>query len=167
MREGAPLVTAYVAVGSSIDPIIVIPAALDLLEAQVRVTARSALYRSASVGHTETVDPPHFHNAVWQVETTLSAGALRDQVFRPIEARLGRVRTADRNAPRPIDLDLVVHDGTVIDPSINLYPFVRVPLLEVAPDLVLVGSGRLADQAPGYSSADVDALTKITESTSS
>ncbi len=62
---------------------------------------------------------------------------------------MGRTRTADRFAPRTIDLDIILYGQQVIneqdmvipDPDISRRSFVAVPLLELAPDLILPGSG--------------------------
>jgi dihydroneopterin aldolase/2-amino-4-hydroxy-6-hydroxymethyldihydropteridine diphosphokinase len=71
-------------------------------------------------------------------------------MLRPIEDSLGRIRGGDKFAPRTIDLDLVVYgdvvmdDGSLIlpDPEIMKRPFLAIPLFELAPDLVIAGSGR-------------------------
>jgi 7,8-dihydro-6-hydroxymethylpterin-pyrophosphokinase len=63
------------------------------------------------------------------------------QVLRTIETTLGRVRSADKFASRPIDLDLayygagvVVVDGkTIPDEDVLRYAHVAVPLAAVAP----------------------------------
>lgn len=57
---------------------------------------------------------PDFLNAAALVETELPPLAVRDRL-REIESALGRVRTSDRYAPRPIDLDLILFDDLVID----------------------------------------------------
>jgi 2-amino-4-hydroxy-6-hydroxymethyldihydropteridine diphosphokinase len=59
-----------------------------------------------------------------------------------IEARLGRVRQADKYAARTIDLDIAMYGLQVIDlegrhipdPDIARHPHVAVPLADVAPD---------------------------------
>lgn len=89
-------------------------------------------------------------------------------MLRAIEAVLGRVRTADKNAPRPIDLDIalwgdrVIEDraaGLVIpDPDILRWPHVAVPLADVAPDWVHPADGRtLAAIAAGLAAGGAGA----------
>lgn len=70
-------------------------------------------------------------------------------MLRTIEAALGRRRSADKYASRTIDLDLLLYDEYVLsnnelslpDPDIMERAFIAVPLYELAPDLVLPGSG--------------------------
>ena len=70
-------------------------------------------------------------------------------MLRRIESELGRVRSADRYAPRTIDLDLLLYGDLVIDepglripdPDIRIRPFIAVPLLELEPGLVMPDTG--------------------------
>ena len=82
-------------------------------------------------------DPP-FVNAVAQVDSTLDPRALMAALERT-ETLFGRVRSA-RNAPRPLDLDLIDYDGLVQDgplflphPRTETRAFVLIPLADVAP----------------------------------
>lgn len=87
-------------------------------------------------------DGPDYTNAVVAVSTTLTAPALL-QVLQTIELQHGRTRNF-RNAPRTLDLDLLLYgDGrinspelTVPHPRMALRAFVLVPLAEIAPDRV-------------------------------
>lgn len=113
-----------------------------------RLLARSSLYATAPVGY---VDQPDFINAVAQVETTLAPRALLAALLE-IEHRHGRERSF-RNAPRTLDLDLLLYghaqfheDGlTLPHPRMTERGFVLQPLLEIAPDTVIPGHGRAAD----------------------
>jgi len=154
---------AYILLGSNIDKEWNLPAAVRLLRERCRVVAVSSVYETLPVGRT---DQPTFLNAAVLIETPLSPAALKWQVLRPIETQLGRVRTDDPNAPRTIDLDLVLFDDAVFeldgspipDPAILKHPHVTLPLAEIAPDYVHPVTGqtlaeiasRLAD-APGIS----------------
>lgn len=142
---------AFVALGSNIDPERHVPAAVDLLRQRLDVVGVSSFYRSPALGRT---DQPPFWNGVVEVRTELEPRELKFDVLRPIESQLGRSRGEDRYAPRTIDLDLLLLGERVIDepdlvlpdPEIGERPFLAVPLHELAPDLVLPGSGaRLAD----------------------
>ena len=132
---------AYVLLGSNIDKERNLPAALRLLRQRCRVVAVSSVYETLPVGRT---DQPTFFNAAALIETPLSPAALKWQVLRPIETQLGRVRTEDPNAPRTIDLDIVLFDDAVFeldgspipDPAILQHPHVALPLAEIAPDYV-------------------------------
>ena len=106
-----------------------------LSDAGLRVVKRSRLWRSAA--WPDPADPP-FLNAVAQVETRLSpAEALA--TLHAVEAQAGRVRTL-RNAPRPLDLDLLawgrrVEEGPPVLPHPRLAErrFAVGPLAELAP----------------------------------
>src|SRR5262249_16962440 len=108
------MATAYLALGSNLgDRAAFIGRALDRLEAAgVRVTARSALHETEAV----TPDPqPRFLNGAARVETSLDAGALLSLCL-AIERELGRVRPPGRDqAPRTIDIDLLLYGDDVID----------------------------------------------------
>lgn len=114
-----------------------------------RLIARSSLYRSAPVGYT---DQPEFVNAVAKIGTTLTPQALL-QALLQIELRHGRERTF-RNAPRTLDLDVLLYDETQLHehgltiphPQMHLRPFVLLPLLEIEPDCSIPGVGE-AQQA--------------------
>jgi 2-amino-4-hydroxy-6-hydroxymethyldihydropteridine diphosphokinase len=103
-----------------------------------RVVAASSLYRSAPV----QASGPDFINAVAELRTGLEPGALL-AALQSLEQQQGRERPF-RNAPRTLDLDLLLHGERVLqDPSLTLpHPrlheraFVLLPLLELAPALV-------------------------------
>lgn len=113
-----------------------------------RLRARSSLYASEPVGY---VDQPDFINAVAQVETELAPRALLDALLE-IEHRHGRERSF-RNAPRTLDLDLLLYGNahfheeglTLPHPRMCERGFVLLPLLEIAPDTLIPGHGRAAD----------------------
>ena len=107
-----------------------------------RVTAASSLYETDPVGY---ADQPPFLNAVLLVETALSPRALLGACL-GIEAGLGRVRTF-RNAPRVVDIDVLVMEGICSQedelplphPRMTERGFVLVPLEELFPDGQVLG----------------------------
>lgn len=112
----------------------------------VASTARSHVYETEPVDvRPEYADVP-FLNAVLIVWTKLAPHVLAQQVHE-IEAQAGRVRTEDRNTPRPLDIDFIYADELTLDsPNLQLpHPrwagrrFVVQPLADVRPDLVLPG----------------------------
>jgi len=139
-------VIAYVAVGSNIKPERHVPWALATLAEVVEVLGSSTFYRTAPLGDR---DQPRFVNGVWQIATAIEPRRLKYEVLRGVEAAVGRVRSDDRFAPREIDLDLILYGDRAIDepglelpdPEIEERPFIAVPLLELAPELVLPGGG--------------------------
>jgi len=138
-----------VTLGSNIRPEENLPAAVAMLAARVQVQAVSRVYETEPVGG---VTQASFLNAAVRIGTRLPPLALRERVLRPIEAGLGRVRTADKFAPRPIDLDIALYGETVLcddaaglrlpDPGIARHAHLALPLAEVAPEVVLPGDGR-------------------------
>ena len=114
-----------------------------------RLVARSSLYASAPVGH---VDQPDFVNAVAQVETALAPRALLAALLE-IEHRHGRERSF-RNAPRTLDLDLLLYGDarfheeglTLPHPRMHERAFVLLPLTEIAPGTTIPGIGRAVDR---------------------
>lgn len=131
--------TAYLSLGSNIEPANNLKAALKLLAAKTRLIAISSVWETRPVGLT---DQPNFLNAAVIVETDLTAQQLKQEVLARIEQSLGRVRQADKNAPRPIDLDIMLFNRQIIqlghrhipNPEIIERPFVAIPLAEIAPD---------------------------------
>jgi len=142
---------AYVGIGSNLQgPARQVENAAALL-AEIpgtRLIATSSLYRSAAFGG---IEQPDFVNAVAAVLTTLSPADLLGEL-QAIENRQGRERGEARWGPRVIDLDLLVYSGEIIEsaelslphPGIGERNFVLLPLVEIAPDLVIPGLGRVA-----------------------
>jgi 2-amino-4-hydroxy-6-hydroxymethyldihydropteridine diphosphokinase len=131
-------VTAYVGLGANLgDAAQAVRGAIDSIAAipDTLVTKRSSLYRSAPVDSSG----PDYVNAVVEVSTRLDALALLSQL-QAIEQQAGRTRPY-RNAPRTLDLDLLLYGTadiaserlTVPHPRMNERAFVLLPLAEIAP----------------------------------
>lgn len=111
------------------------------------VVARSSLYRTAPIH----ASGPEFVNAVVELRTSLPPHELLREL-QAIEHSHGRERPY-RNAPRTLDLDLLLYDEARIDdaqltvphPRLHERAFVLVPLAELAPDLLLPGRGVVRD----------------------
>lgn len=139
----------FVGLGSNIEPRENLRRAVALLRERSRLVALSPVYRTAPVGR---ADRPPFLNAAVELDDPRDPGELKYRLLRPIEAELGRVRTADRHAPRPIDLDLLLVDDVVLDdpergivlpdPEILHHLHVVLPLADIAPDFVHPTDGR-------------------------
>jgi 2-amino-4-hydroxy-6-hydroxymethyldihydropteridine diphosphokinase len=150
---------AYVGLGANLeDPKGQIERAFGELAAipRTRVSARSSLYRSMPIGYAAQ---PDFVNAVAELRTSLSAGELLAALIE-IESGHGRARSFP-NAPRTLDLDLLLYGGEVLQserltlphPRMHERAFVLRPLLEIAPGVEIPGHGfarellsRLKDQ---------------------
>jgi 2-amino-4-hydroxy-6-hydroxymethyldihydropteridine diphosphokinase len=130
---------AFISLGSNIEPERNLVEAVRRLATLCRLLALSPVYETLPVG---TVEQPNFLNAAALVETLLSPIELKGQVLQVIEAELGRVRTADKNAPRTIDLDISLFNDQVLDlgdrhvpdPEILRFPHIAQPLADLAPE---------------------------------
>ncbi len=143
--------SVYILLGSNIDKERNLPEAVRLLVSLTHVVAVSSVYETAPVGHE---DQPHFFNAAVQVETELAAAVFRIQVLARLEQLLGRVRTADKNAPRTIDADMILFNDAVFDldethhipdPELLEFPHIAVPIAELAPDMPHPETGQRLD----------------------
>lgn len=150
--EMHPIRRAVLSIGSNLgDRRLQLQGAVDSLEdtPEVWVTAVSPVYE------TEPIDAPEgskdFLNVVVLVDTTLSAPTLLDRAL-AIESAYGRER-GERNAPRTLDVDLiVVGDRRADDAHLTLphpraaeRPFVLAPWLDVEPDAEIPGYGVVAE----------------------
>jgi 2-amino-4-hydroxy-6-hydroxymethyldihydropteridine diphosphokinase len=143
--------TAFIALGSNLgDPESKVRQGFAALAelAQTQLVAASSLYRSAPLGH---ADQPDFVNAVAQLSTGLAPQALLAALL-AIEQRFGRERSF-RNAPRTLDLDLLLYDAQSIaepglmvpHPRMHQRAFVLAPLVEIASACVIPGMGPATD----------------------
>ncbi len=120
----------YLSLGSNIDAEKNLPKAIELLRKVGEIKAISSVWESKSVGF----DGSNFLNACALFLTELQSSELKENIIRPIETALGRIRYADKNAPRTIDIDMVVFDETPLNIEFWNYAFVTVPLAELIPD---------------------------------
>lgn len=141
---------ALIGLGSNLsDPVNQITRALEAFASfpHTRLVEHSSFYRSAPVGY---LDQPDFINAVAALETSLTPRHLLDELL-ALEHRFGRTREF-LNAPRTLDLDLLLYDGlqhhepglSVPHPQMHLRAFVLLPLLEIMPEIVIPGIGKAA-----------------------
>jgi 2-amino-4-hydroxy-6-hydroxymethyldihydropteridine diphosphokinase len=163
------VIRAYVALGSNLgNPVSTVEDAIDAMAALrgSLLKAISSLYRTAPVG---LKHQPDFINAVVALDTRLGPHELLDELF-ALEARFGRVREPGsvKNAPRTLDLDLLLHGDSVLnDPTLILpHPrmheraFVLAPLAEIAPNLIVPGRGPIADLLAACAGQRIHLLTR-------
>ena len=120
--------------------------ALDLLSQRMHIKKVSSVYETDPVGNTEQ---PRFLNLVCQVNTLLAPKELLT-LAKGIELKLGRVPAKTKNAPRLIDIDILLYGDkimklkklTIPHPRLVERAFVLVPLAEIAPDAVHPVSGK-------------------------
>jgi 2-amino-4-hydroxy-6-hydroxymethyldihydropteridine diphosphokinase len=137
--------TACLSLGSNVDPARHVAIAFAALRARFGVVRASAAYRTPAVGF----DGPDFVNAAAVIETALDAPALNAWLH-ALEALHGRVRGGPRYGDRTLDIDIVLFDQLCMDGAGHLrlprpelrHAFVLRPLAEIAPGIVVPGSGR-------------------------
>ena len=157
---------ACIGLGANLgDATATVQAALQALDAlpHTRLVKASRLYRTPAWGKT---DQPAFVNAAAVLETELDARALLDAML-GIERDHGRERLdGQRWGARTLDLDLLLYGEDVIDepglhvphPHLHERAFALVPLVEIAPDLVIPGHGRASDLVAAMVTGDIHAI---------
>lgn len=151
--------------GSNIDKERNIPQAIRLLSEATTVIAVSDLYESTPVGSS---GQSSFFNAAVLIHTEEAADRLKDGLIGNIERELRRVRQADVNAPRTIDIDIILYDDAVFeytpddgkprrvpDPDLLRYAHCALPVADLLPHMnhpetgepLKVIAGRLATSA--------------------
>lgn len=121
---------AYLILGSNIDPVENIDRAFDMLGEAVEIVTLSSVWRTKAFES----KGPDFLNRAARIRTNLMPDELKWDVLRKIEAELGRVRTEDKNAPRTIDLDIIIFDGRVLDEKLWERYYVAIPIAELLPN---------------------------------
>jgi len=136
-----------IGLGSNVEPELNLPEGVRQLQrhAHIDVKRVSRIYESPTVG---VAGAPDSHNAAVLAVTHLEPAQVREEL-RGIEARQGRQRTSDRNAPRTLDLDLVYYGDLVAEfdgwrlpaADASTAPHVVIPVAEIAPDWINPESG--------------------------
>lgn len=159
MQQPATGVDAYIGIGGNLGDAraTVLDALQRLMQLpQTQLVAQSSLYRTAPID----AGGDDYVNAVAQLHTTLTPHDLL-AALQDVEQAHGRQRPY-RNAPRTLDLDILLYGDHLINddtlcvphPRMTARAFVLVPLLEIAPDILIPGAGAaqtlraaVADQA--------------------
>jgi 2-amino-4-hydroxy-6-hydroxymethyldihydropteridine diphosphokinase len=160
---GLSWANAYIGLGANLNnPIATLRHVMDELAAlpSTRCSNRSSLYRSAPVN----ASGPDFINAVVHLVTSLQPLALLHCLQRT-EQTHGRTRPY-ANAPRTLDLDLILYDNVIMNtpdlvlphPRMAQRAFVLLPLAELAPSLQVPGQGDLASLLPAVSDQAIERL---------
>lgn len=127
---GKPDHWVYLGFGSNINPNKNLPQAIKLISKKVHIEEVSSVYKTQAVGS----KGPDFLNAVVLIRTHLTCNDLKNTVIRDIENALGRIRTSDKNAPRTIDIDILIEDDELYDEDIWEQAHLAIPLAELYPD---------------------------------
>ena len=117
---------------------------------EVWVTGVSPVYETAPVDAPE--GSRDFLNAIVLLDTTLAARTLLERAL-AVESAYGREREGERNAPRTLDVDLIVVGDRRADEEDLVLPhpraaeraFVLVPWLDLEPDAEIPGVGPIAE----------------------
>jgi 2-amino-4-hydroxy-6-hydroxymethyldihydropteridine diphosphokinase len=127
----------YIGLGSNISPEEYLLRGIMMLSKELPIEAVSSVWETPPVGG----QGGDFLNAVVSVNTSKSIDDLRIKILRPIENRLGRVRTNDPYSPRTLDLDILIYNHQLIDESLWDMAHICVPLSEIYPDYTHPESG--------------------------
>lgn len=160
--EMRPIRAAVVSLGSnSGDRLGNLQGALNALAdtPEVEVVAVSSVYETAPVDAPD--GSPSFLNVVILADSTLSVAMLLERAM-AVEAAFGRVR-GERNAPRTLDVDLIVvgdrrsrtDELTLPHPRAHERAFVLVPWHEVDAEAQIPGRGKVADLLADLDTTDV------------
>lgn len=154
---------AYVGLGANLgDARAQVEAAFNTLAVLTGVESAccSSLYRTVPID----AGGPDYVNAVAVVDTTLEPLALL-HALQAIETRFGRNRPYP-NAPRTLDLDLLLYGDTCLatpeltlpHPRLHLRAFVLRPLAEMAPALNIPGHGSVQQLLPAVADQAIQRL---------
>ena len=122
---------AYLSLGSNIEPETNLLRAVERLQQYGKLAKISNAWESESFG----APGPNYLNACISLVTPLQEAELKEQALLPLEIELGRRRSADRFAPRTIDIDIVLFDSKSCDDKYWEQAFVVIPLAEIFPEL--------------------------------
>ncbi len=128
---------------------------------KTKLIKQSSLYQSAPVGYNAQ---PDFINAVAEISTQLSPENLLDALFK-IENKAGRQRSF-ANAPRELDLDLLLYGDVKMDTKMLTLPhprmferaFVLLPLAEISPNLTSANGENIVKLAETYKNQGIKKL---------
>jgi 2-amino-4-hydroxy-6-hydroxymethyldihydropteridine diphosphokinase len=134
---------ALISLGSNIEPEKNLVRAVSILRNEIDCIKLSSVIETISDG----TAGPNFLNAGAEIQTFLTDEKLKEEILRKIESKLGRIRTQNKNAPRTIDMDIVIFNGKVIDPKIWSRIYLAIPLSELLPDFINPESGQTLFQA--------------------
>lgn len=129
---------ACILVGSNIDPIQNCHLAIQELSQIVEIVKISSIWETQAIGSTGD----NFLNFALIARTKFDIESLKISVLKPLEKKLGRVRSGNKNAPRTIDLDVMLFNGIIVDEKIWDQYFSALPVSELFPDAIRESSGK-------------------------
>ena len=127
----------YLSLGSNIDPEQNLAVAIRRLSDYGAVLEISGVWESHAIGS----EGPDFLNACVSFAAPCRAELLKKSVLETIEGAMGRAKTTDKNAPRTIDIDILMQDDRPLNVERWSHVFVVVPMAELLPDMPHPSSG--------------------------
>lgn len=135
----------YVSIGSNIEAEKNVRSCVNELENLFQSVEVSSVYQSKAIGFQGSL----FLNLVAGFKTDLSLDFLNAQL-KGLEDKHDRDRTQPKMSDRTLDIDILMFDAlvgrqgklTLPHPETTAYAFVLRPLAELAPDLVVPGTGK-------------------------
>lgn len=121
-----------VSIGSNIDPEANVEKALTRMAHEFTIVKKSEfVYTEPLLYHGQ----PKFLNGSVLIEAPQGQEEAVT-ILKRIEKELGRIRTANKNGPRTIDLDVVVVNGEIVDNDVYERDFLRRAVEELLPGLL-------------------------------
>jgi 2-amino-4-hydroxy-6-hydroxymethyldihydropteridine diphosphokinase len=173
MRNLQRMSKVFVALGSNLSGNLESPASQVIQGFQsinglpkTKLIKTSSLYQSVPFGYdaVQSSAQPDFINAVAEISTQLAPEKLLEALLK-IELEAGRERPF-ANAPRVLDLDLLLYDDLILHtknltlphPRMHERGFVLLPLAEIAPDLVIPNGGNVVKLALAHQNQGIKKL---------
>ena len=127
---------------------------------QTSLKAQSSLFKTSPIDSSGD----DYINAVVELDTALSAEDLLRQL-QQLELACGRERPY-RNAPRTLDLDILLYDNQSINtenlivphPRLTERAFVLTPLLQISPFATIPGKGSAHEYAPSVADQGISKI---------
>lgn len=157
------MISAYIGIGANLgDARATVEYAIETLRSlpQTQFKQASSLFITAPIDSSGD----DYINAVVALETNLEAQVLLEHL-QALELACGRERPY-RNAPRTLDLDLLLYGQQTIDTAHLIVPhprmteraFVLIPLLQLDPFITIPGKGAAHQFAPAVADQDIRKL---------
>ena len=118
-------------IGSNIEPFRNILLAIEEIKTNFIIVSHSSIWETKPIGSGGS----NFLNIAITISTDLDYASLKFGSLRIIESKLGRVRTPDKFAARPIDIDIILDGDIIRDENIWKYAYAAVPVAELVPNL--------------------------------
>jgi 2-amino-4-hydroxy-6-hydroxymethyldihydropteridine diphosphokinase len=123
------LSVTIIGIGSNINPAENIQSALELLSKSVTISRLASIWQTPAVGS----QGPDYLNSAILVNDPPQLDILKKDILSRIENSLGRIRIQDKNADRPMDLDVLIYRGECLDNDLWKQAHITIPAAELIP----------------------------------